>query len=51
MTQQGLADAVGSVRQVVARAIAELRGAGLIRTLPGKIVILDEAALDREGCT
>src|SRR5258708_20546721 len=33
VTQQGLADAVGSVRQGVARAIAELRGAALLRTL------------------
>src|SRR5258708_6449883 len=48
VTQQQLADAVGSVRQVVARAIAELRDAGVIRTSPGKIVILDQAALGRE---
>ncbi len=51
VTQQELADAVGSVRQVVARALAELRAAGLIRTSPGKIVILDDGALDRESCT
>ena len=48
VTQQELADAVGSVRQVVARAIAELRDAGLIRTSPGTIVILEQAALGRE---
>lgn len=48
VTQQELADAVGSARQVVARAIAELREAGLIRTSPGKVVILDQAALCRE---
>ncbi|HXA43642.1 MAG TPA: Crp/Fnr family transcriptional regulator [Candidatus Solibacter sp.] len=51
VTQQELADAVGSVRQVVARALGELRAAGLIRTSPGKVVILDEGALDRESCT
>jgi len=51
VTQQELADAVGSVRQVVARAIAELRSAAVIRTSPGKIVILDEVALDRESST
>ncbi len=48
VTQQELADAVGSVRQVVARALAELREAGLIRTATGKVVILDQAALCRE---
>jgi CRP/FNR family transcriptional regulator len=38
--QQQLADAVGSVREVVVRALRELREAGMIRTRRDRIVIL-----------
>ncbi|MEJ2601634.1 MAG: Crp/Fnr family transcriptional regulator, partial [Anaerolineales bacterium] len=40
VTQQELADAVGSVRTVVARTIRELRVAGIISTSSDGIVIL-----------
>ncbi|MGA7270154.1 MAG: Crp/Fnr family transcriptional regulator, partial [Acidimicrobiia bacterium] len=39
--QQDLADAVGSVREVVVRALRELRQEGLVETGRGKVVILD----------
>ena len=45
VTQQELADAVGSVRDVVARSMAELSSAGLVVTSHGKVVITDEDAL------
>jgi CRP-like cAMP-binding protein len=41
ITQQQLADAVGSKREVVSRLIAEIRLDGLIRTRPGEIELLD----------
>ena len=48
VTQQGLADSVGSVREVVARAIRDLKSEGLVATVsPAGIVILDEAGLQR----
>ncbi len=40
VTQQELADAVGSVRPVVARIIRELRAEGLISTSSDGIVVL-----------
>ena len=45
ITQQELADAVGSAREVVARTLQGLRGDGLIRTSPGGIVLVDPEAL------
>jgi CRP/FNR family transcriptional regulator len=39
VSQQGLADAVGSVREVVVRALRDFRAAGLIETRRGSIVI------------
>jgi CRP/FNR family transcriptional regulator, cyclic AMP receptor protein len=45
ITQQGLADGVGSVREVVARTLREFRDEGLIATRPGHIQILDEGRL------
>ena len=44
-TQQEIAEAVGSVREVVARALRGLQSKGLIRTTPGGVLILDKAGL------
>ena len=41
VTQQGLADSVGTVREVVARVLRDMRLEGLVETKPGHIVILD----------
>jgi CRP/FNR family transcriptional regulator len=46
VTQQQLADAVGSVREVVARTLGELRTEGVIAGSEGGIAILDVGALD-----
>ena len=48
LTQQQLADAIGSVREVVARLLAELRRDGLVRTEARGIVITDAAALEAQ---
>jgi CRP/FNR family transcriptional regulator len=45
VSQQELADAVGSVREVVARALRELRLAGLVATGPDSVLIVDPAGL------
>lgn len=45
VTQQELADAVGSVRAVVARSLAELRDAGLVGSSSKGITILDADGL------
>jgi CRP/FNR family cyclic AMP-dependent transcriptional regulator len=45
ITQQQLADAVGSVREVVARTLRELRVDGLISVSRARITILDPARL------
>jgi CRP/FNR family transcriptional regulator len=45
VTQQELADAVGSVRAVVARSLGELRDAGLVGSSSDGIVILDPGGL------
>jgi CRP/FNR family transcriptional regulator, cyclic AMP receptor protein len=47
-SQQELADAVGSVREVVARVLRDLRLAGLVATLPDGVHILDPTALHDE---
>ena len=47
VTQQELADAVGSTRENVARELGALRAQGLIGTSQRKIVILDPEALHR----
>ncbi len=44
-TQQEIAEAVGSVREVVARALRNLQAKGLIRLSPGGVLILDKAGL------
>ena len=48
VNQQDLANSVGSVREVVARVLAELRAEGLVRTSPGRVEILDPVRLSRE---
>jgi CRP/FNR family transcriptional regulator, cyclic AMP receptor protein len=49
VTHQDLADAVGSVREVVARELGRLRAAGLVATSHSKVTIKNERALRREA--
>lgn len=49
VTHQQLADAVGSVRQAVGRALAALHTAGLVEQTRHGVVILDPEALRAEG--
>ena len=49
ISQQELADAVGSVREVVARVLRELRVAEVIATAADRIVILEAARLYAES--
>jgi CRP/FNR family cyclic AMP-dependent transcriptional regulator len=48
VTQQQLADAIGSVREVVARVLRELRAEGLVETVPDGIRLCDPEALQAE---
>ena len=48
VSQQELADAVGTVREVVVRILRDLRDAGLIETHRSKVRILDAARLHAE---
>lgn len=48
VNQQDLANSVGSVREVVARVLAELRAQQLVRTSPGRVEILDPVRMSRE---
>lgn len=48
VTQRELAEAVGSVREVVVRVLRELREEGVVRTERDRIVILDPARLIAE---
>lgn len=45
VSQQELADLAGSVREVVARALRELRDDGIVRVIRSGIVVLDAGAL------
>lgn len=45
ITHQRLADAVGTAREVVSRALGELRRGGVVETSPGQIVITDPTRL------
>jgi CRP/FNR family transcriptional regulator len=45
VSQQELADAVGSVREVVARVLRDLRLARLVATSPDRVHILDPTGL------
>jgi CRP/FNR family transcriptional regulator, cyclic AMP receptor protein len=47
--RQELADAVGSVREVVVRALRELRQAGLLETRRDGITLLDPERLMRKA--
>ncbi|HSE71092.1 MAG TPA: Crp/Fnr family transcriptional regulator [Nocardioidaceae bacterium] len=47
-SQQELADAVGTVREVVVRVLRELRTEGIVETGRDRIVIIDPARLARE---
>ncbi len=49
MSQQELADAVGSVREVVTRTLHRLREDGLIETARDEIVLLDPIGLSLEA--
>jgi CRP/FNR family transcriptional regulator, cyclic AMP receptor protein len=49
LSQQDLADAVGSVREVVARVLGKLREDGLVRTGAGGIELVDPARLAEEA--
>jgi CRP/FNR family transcriptional regulator len=48
ITQQDLAAAVGTVREVVVRTLRQLREAGVVRTERDRIVVLDPAQLTEE---
>src|SRR5580765_6772143 len=48
VNQQDLANSVGSVREVVARVLAELRSEHLVRTSPGRVEILDPVRMSHE---
>jgi CRP/FNR family cyclic AMP-dependent transcriptional regulator len=49
VSQQELADAAGSVREVAARALRDLRVAGIVATAADSVVILDPARLYAES--
>ena len=49
VSQQELADAAGWVREVVARALRDLRTAGIVATAADSVVILDPARLYAES--
>ena len=48
VSQQELADAVGSVREVVGRALRDFRVAGIVATAADRVVILDATRLHSE---
>ena len=48
VSQRELADAVGTVREVVVRVLREFRAEELIRTERDRIVIVDPVQLSRE---
>ena len=48
VNQQDLANSVGSVREVVARVLAELRAERLVHTSPGRVEILDPVRMSRQ---
>jgi PAS domain S-box-containing protein len=47
MTQQRLADCVGTVREVIARILGEFRSEGLVVTASGRVEVLDATRLAR----
>jgi CRP/FNR family transcriptional regulator len=48
VSQQNLANSVGSVREVVTRVLAEFRAERLVTTAPGRVEILDPVRMSRE---
>ena len=48
VNQQDLANSVGSVREVVARVLAEFRAERLVRTSPGRVEILDPVRMSHQ---
>jgi CRP-like cAMP-binding protein len=46
ISHQRLADAVGTVREVISRQLRTLRAQGVIDTLPGRVIIVNETRLD-----
>jgi CRP/FNR family transcriptional regulator len=48
VSQQELADSVGSVREVVARILAELRAEHLVRTAAGQVEVIDPIRLSHQ---
>jgi len=48
VSQQDLANSVGSVREVIARVLAEFREERLVRTSPGRVEILDPLRMSRQ---
>jgi CRP/FNR family transcriptional regulator, cyclic AMP receptor protein len=48
VSQQELADAVGSVREVVARVLRDFRVAGIVATSSDSLLILDAARLHNQ---
>ena len=49
VSQQELADAAGSVREVVARVLREFRFAGIVATAADSVVVLDATRLYAES--
>lgn len=49
VSQQTIADSLGTAREVVARAIGQLRADGLVETGPNGFVVRDRAGLSREA--
>ena len=49
LTQQELADATGTVREVAARVLRQMRDGGLVKTTRQGIVVLDPTGLQREA--
>jgi CRP/FNR family transcriptional regulator len=49
LSQQDLADSVGSVREVVARVLRDFRLAGIVATSPDSVVILEPLKLHDEA--
>ena len=49
VSQQELADAIGSVREVVSRALRGLRAAGIVATSKDRVEILDPIRLHEES--
>lgn len=46
ISHQRLADAVGTVREVISRQLRTLRAQGVIDTQPGRVIIVNETRLD-----